>query len=531
VVAVVVGLKLRLLRNGLRRSTWRMVALIIGMLYALGVVVACWAGLLALRFAPAAVAADVTVLGFAVLTIGWLLMSLLVFGTDETVDPRKFALMPVPARDLQPGLFLAGLLGTPGIATVLVTLGLFATWSRGPGVLVATVITVPLGVATCFLLARTGTSAFSHALGSRRFRDFAAVALALVGAGIGLGVNAVANASAVTSPTELVGLLHRAGNVVGWTPVGWIWSVPAAVAAGAWGLAVIKLVLGGALVAGLWAAWRHFLDRSLTSASESGGGPVRAVASGGLADRLFPASPAGAVAARCLRYWRRDPRYLASLGGICVAPIVIIVTQLINVEHGSRPLAAFAPVFLALLLGSVVTNDISYDGSALWLHLSSGLPGAADRAGRAMATAVVIGPIAVIMTVLSGLLSGRPDLLPQTLALVITLGSVGLGVGCWAGSVWQIPVPPPGANPFQRNNSGGLASLASMGASTGLTVLIGLPAIALVVLSFWVGWLVYLAVAVGVITGILTIRAGIRTGGRRLDRRWPEVLTRVTATT
>jgi ABC-2 type transport system permease protein len=70
-----------------------------------------------------------------------------------------------------------------------------------------------------------------------------------------------------------------------------------------------------------------------------------------------------------------------------------------------------------------------------------------------------------------------------------------------------------------------------MGASTGLTVLIGLPAIALVVLSFWVGWLVYLAVAVGLITGILTIRAGIRTGGRRLDRRWPEVLTRVTATT
>ena len=37
---------------------------------------------------------------FAVLTAGWLLMSLLVFGVDETVDPARFALLPVRAREL-----------------------------------------------------------------------------------------------------------------------------------------------------------------------------------------------------------------------------------------------------------------------------------------------------------------------------------------------------------------------------------------------------------------------------------------------
>ncbi len=526
-VAVIVGLKFTLLRNGLRRSAWRTVALIIGMIYGLGVVLACWLGLLALRFAPASLAAGVTVPGFAVLTLGWLLMSLLVFGSDETVDPRRFALLPLPARRLQPGLFLAGLVGTPGIATAAIGLGLIVTWSRSPQLVLAAVITVPVGVATCFLLARTGTSAFSQALSSRRFRDFAAVALALLGAGIGLGVNAVANVSTGSSAADLLRVLARVTTVVGWTPVGWIWSVPAAVAAGSWLVATAKLLLGCGLVAGLWVAWGRFLDRSLTSALEPGGGTVRAVGAAGLADRLFTAGAAGAVAARCLRYWRRDPRYLAALGGICVAPIVIIATQLIDTGSGSRPAAAFAPVFLALLVGSVVTNDISYDGSALWLHVAAGVPGRVDRVGRAVAAAVVIGPIAVLMTVASAVLSGRADLLPQSLVLVVSLGLIGVGVGCWAGSVWQVPVPAPGANPFQRNSSGGLAAIASLGASTGLTVLIGLPVVALTIGSLWSGWLVAAAAVVGLLSGALTLRAGIDIGGRNLDRHWPEILARV----
>ena len=45
---------------------------------------------------------------FSALTLGWLLMSLLVFGVDETVDPAKFALLPVRAGELLPGLLAAG---------------------------------------------------------------------------------------------------------------------------------------------------------------------------------------------------------------------------------------------------------------------------------------------------------------------------------------------------------------------------------------------------------------------------------------
>jgi ABC-2 type transport system permease protein len=124
VVALLVRLKLTLLRNSLRRSVWRTVGLVLGAVYALGVVAAVLAGMVGLRLTSVGVTADVTVVAFSALSLGWLLLSLLVFGVDETVDPAKFALLPVRARDLLPGLLVAALVGLPGVSTVLVALGL-----------------------------------------------------------------------------------------------------------------------------------------------------------------------------------------------------------------------------------------------------------------------------------------------------------------------------------------------------------------------------------------------------------------------
>ena len=67
-VAVLVRLKLRLLRNSLRRSVWRTVGLIIGIVYGFGVVLAVLAGLVGLRFTSTAFTADVTIVAYAILT-------------------------------------------------------------------------------------------------------------------------------------------------------------------------------------------------------------------------------------------------------------------------------------------------------------------------------------------------------------------------------------------------------------------------------------------------------------------------------
>lgn len=180
-VGLLIRLKLTLLKNSLKRSVWRTIGLVIGLLYALGVVIGVLMGMVALRWTSTALTADVTVVAFSALTLGWLLMSLLVFGVDETVDPGKFAVLPLRSTDLLPGLFLAGFVGSPGIATVLASSGSIIAWARNVPLAMAAVVAFPLGVATCLLLSRAGTAGFARYLSSRRFRDFALVALALLG--------------------------------------------------------------------------------------------------------------------------------------------------------------------------------------------------------------------------------------------------------------------------------------------------------------------------------------------------------------
>ncbi len=523
-VALLVRLKLTLLRSSLRRSVWRTVGLILGLLYALGLVVAALIGLVALRWTSTETTADVTVVTFSFLTLGWLLMSLLVFGVDETVDPSKFALLPVRARELMPGLFVAGLVGSPGIATVLVGLGLVLTWSRDVAMTAAAVLAFPIGVATCFLMARAATAAFSAFLSSRRFRDLAFVLIGVVGASLGIGGNLLGNL-AENAGGSLRGVLTGTARILSWTPFGWAWSVPTDVARGQWGVGALHLLLALALVGGLWWTWGHFLAQRLVEPVEAGGAAAK-IKQGTVVERLYPATPAGAVAERTLRYWRRDPRYLAGVAGLLVAPVILVVTQLVN-EDGMSEIAAFAPTVLALLIGISLAQDLSYDGTGIWLHISTGLSGAEDRAGRVMSTLTIFTPLLVLMLAAAIGLTGRWDLLVRVLALTIGLTLIGLGAGAFIGALWQWPAPAPGANPFQKGNSGGLPSLLSFSVTTGITLLLGLPTIALVVGSFWEGWLGYLALVVGVVSGAIVLRIGITTGGRALDRRWPEVMASV----
>ncbi len=365
-VAILVRLKLSLLRNALRRSVWRTVGLIIGIVYALGVVAMALVGLVALRWTSVALTADVTVLAFAVLTAGWLLLSLLVFGIDETLDPSRFALLPVRAREIMPGLLVSGLISSTGLATVLVALGLLASWSRGVGPLLATVVAIPIGVATCFLLSRAGTAAFSAVLSSRRFRDFAFVGLAVLGLVFGVGANLVGGllGQGVGRFRTLLSRRRRAG-----------------------GLDAVRLGLGGAgrrrlgsvaarrPPAGCWlwpsscccgVVWGHYLGQRLTEPLEAARGAGR-MRGGGWVDRLYPATPVGGVAARTLRYWRRDPRYVAGIAGFLIGPVILMVAQLANPD-GQPLIAAFAPTLLCWLIGSSMAQDLSYDGSAIWVH-------------------------------------------------------------------------------------------------------------------------------------------------------------------
>jgi ABC-2 type transport system permease protein len=520
VVEILVRLKLTLLGNSLRRSVWRTVGLIVGLIYGLGAVVAVLAGLVALRLTSLALTADVTVVAFSLLTGSWLLMSLLVFGVDETVDPARFALLPVRAGELLPGLLAAALIGVPGVATILVSAGLVVTWARTGLLTAAALVAFPLGVLSCVLLARVATSALAAVLASRRFRDLVVVGFALFGLVVGLAGNLLSRSAA--TPDQLRQLLATIARILGWLPLGWAWSIPADIARGRQGDAAVHLALAVGMVAGLWWVWHHFLTLRLTSPTQTGA-QGRKVAESSWVDRISPATPAGGVAARSLRYWRRDPRYLAALAGFCVGPVILVVTQLAN--PGASPVVAvLAPSLVSLLIGLSVAQDLSYDGSALWLHAWSGVAGADDRSGRVRSAAIVFLPVIVIMIVASVATTGEWRLLAPAVGLGLGLGLASLGVGSVVGALWQWPAPPPGANPFAANNSGGLPGLLTLTATSFGTLAAGLPTIGLVIWSFFTPWVGLLALPVGLICGVVVLRVGVGWGGRLLDRRWPEVL-------
>lgn len=524
-VAVLVGLKLTLLRRSLSTSMVRRVGVILGACFALLMVGLAIATLVGLRSTDVETARAVTVLLFSSVTVSWLLLPLLIFGVDETLDPARFSLLPLTATRLRPGLLAAGLIGIPGLGTALAALASVITWTRGPAAAVAALIGAGLGVLTCFLASRVVTSGFSTLLSSRRFKDLAAVVLGVLALGLGVGSSLISN-SAGSDPDRVKELATNAGVVAGWTPFGWAWALPADVADGAWLTAVVRLVLAAGLVLGLWVAWGRLLNRALTNVTESEASRVGAHA--GWMDRFYGTSPAGAIAARCIRYWRRDPRYIASMVSLAVMPLILGVSFGLG-EDGSRGGMLVMPLILAGLAGPGLSSDLAYDGSAFWTHVTSGIPGSADRWGRLMALATFIVPLILVVLVVSLVLSGRADFAVGTVAMTIALGCCGAGLGLAVGGAYPGTAPPQGGNPFSTGSGNGLLTiLLFLGGAVGAAVLSS-PVIALAVLGLDSLVLQLAALAVAVVLGPLVLIAGVRWGGRQLEAAWPERLSQVAA--
>jgi ABC-2 type transport system permease protein len=528
VVAVLVGLKLRLLRNALRQSAWRIVGVVLATAYGLFLVALAVVGMIALRFTGVAVGPDVVVVGLSALTLGWTLVPLLASGMDDTLDPGRFALLPLRARELLPGLVASSLVGVPGVATVLIALASVVFWATGALPAIAALIGAVLGVLTSVVLARVVTTGLGGLMGGRRFRDSAAgivaVLASLSGVTVAMGMEAV---SRTPNAADLVGSLAA---LAGWTPFGWAWSLPADVASGRWGSAAAKLGCAVVLVAGLLRAWEALLERRLTSPLEARGGGER-VGQSGWIDRLVGTSSAGAVAGRCLRYWRRDPRYITSIAMYLILPIVLVVSMQLQRRSGDDlgavPWEFFGPFSLAMLVGLSTCQDLAYDGTAVWTHLTTGVPGRADRLGRLIALGVVVGPLFVLLQLAAAVISGRWDLVVPSTAVGAAAGLGGAGAASWIGAILQSPAAPAGANPFRTTNGGGLQAMIATMVTVAASGILAVPVLALA----WAGldqpWAAVAAPVVGLGIGLGAVTLGTRLGGGYLDGHWPEVLTNV----
>jgi ABC-2 type transport system permease protein len=156
-VAQFLRLKLRLLANIFRRSPWQVVGIVVGLIYGLGVAVLLFTALVGLRFVgDVEVIRDAFTVAGAATIIGFIVFPL-VFGVDDTMDPRRFALFGVPNRTLAFGLAVAAVVGIPAFVLAIVLLGTVFTWSRGPAELLLAIIAAAMAFATCILIARVAT--------------------------------------------------------------------------------------------------------------------------------------------------------------------------------------------------------------------------------------------------------------------------------------------------------------------------------------------------------------------------------------
>lgn len=512
-VAHLVRLKLTLLRNGLRRSVWKLIGILLGTLYALGVLVAVVAGLVALGVHDdPELTRTVLVLGGMVLVAGWWLLPLVAFGVDSTLDPDRFRLATVPRAQLLVGLALAGLVGLPGIATAVVGLASSLAWWRAPAGLLAGVIGGLLGVAVCVVGSRAVTTLLAPLVTGRRFREVAAVLaivpLLLLGPimlGTAAGLSAVADA------------LPEIADVIAWTPLGAPWTIGADVADGAWLAALARTAISLGTLAVLTLVW----DRAMAAALVRPEGSGHAATSAGLGffGRL-PATPVGAVTARCLTYWLRDSRYAAA---VAVVPVQVLLLWFVG-RDGNLVLAA--PALVAFVMGWALSADVAYDDTAFWTHLAAPIDGRVDRTGRAIAGLIVGGVVVLATCAVALSLSGHWSAAAPTIAMAFGVLATGIGASSVYSARVVYPVPKPGESPFSTPQGSSFAVMITQLAGLLMLLVLCLPTVGLAVAAILTGNVVLsvLSVVVGFGLGAVVLVAGIRTGARVYDGRAPELL-------
>ncbi|WP_210479210.1 hypothetical protein [Naasia sp. SYSU D00948] len=514
---VFLRLKLRLLVNSFRRSPWQAVGLAVGVLYGLGVAVFGAVGLTALRLVDADGARTIVVIAGSAITLGFLLVPL-VFGVDDTLDPRRFSLFGIPNTRLATLLAVSALISVPSIALAIIALASVVTWSRDPGSFVLAVLSAALILATCVLGARVTTSVAAFLLASRRAREFMAVVGILVLVLLSPAGVVLANADWSANGGAPARTL---ADILAWTPLGAAWAFPGDAARGDWGGAILHLLFATAFVGVLWLAWRALVAWMLVTPEREA--RVKAYTGLGWFDRL-PATPGGAVAARSATYWIRDPRYRVSLLMIPITPFLMMV-PLLFVGVPVEALALIPVPVICLLLGWSVHNDVAYDNTAIWLHVASGTPGRADRWGRLFPALVLGIPLLIVGSVVSAAVHGDWIVVCGLLGVGAALLFGGMGFSSVLSARFPYPVVRPGDSPFSSPQSTGATSAVVQSVAFLVSVVLALPALGFAALGLFGpdGWF-WASLAAGLVVGLLALWAGVRFGARIFERRGPELL-------
>ncbi|MEU9133237.1 transporter [Kitasatospora sp. NPDC048540] len=520
VVRTLVSLKLRLLRNGLRRSPGRRAVYLIGSLLGLLFTAGLATGVAALH--GHAGAADAALVLATSLTIGWAALPLFLFTGDESSDPTRLTMLPLAPGPLLRGSVLAALIGPGPVLSLLLLAGAAVAAADGAGSAVTAVVGVPLAVLTLVVLSRAVAAGNARLLSSRRGKDFAIFGGLLFAVLIQVG-NLVFQSTFGKPGAQQLDLspLQPYAAVLRWIPpVSALGAVHSA-GAGAWGVALAQLALAAGLLLVLVRWWHGSLRQLMVTADASTQVATRGVGSS-RAWRLLPPGRTGAVMQRHLRYAWREPRAKAA---IFTSVGMVLVFCALSVIQGWA--SVYVVALGGLMLGLQMVNVFGMDGAAFWTVAATlGTPAQAreELRGRAAAVLSYALPLVVVLGLVLAAATGQWGALAPALGLTLA----GLGAGIGLGAVLSVLAPyamPADGNPMRGAAPGqtGVVLLNSFGSMVGVAVLAS-PVGALLLWLLGDGGPAWTVLAAGPLYGVLVAALGVRIAAGRLVGRLPEIL-------
>ena len=515
---LLVQLKLRLLFNALRASTGAKVGFILSTIFA--ALVAGGVFYLLSILGGGIAAADLTTAIFCVFGLAWLILPLIVFGLDSTLDPATLALYPLRTRPLAVGLLAASATGAWPAATLLGLLGVTIGLARGAlGVLVA-LLAVLLQVLFCITLARFVTTGLAGMLRSRRGKDFAALLIIPIFAayeGFIQIVPKLTGEGALTA-ASFGGVDHW----LRWTPPGLAVHAIRDASTGHPGTALLRLVLLAGIIVVLGLAWIRSLQRAMVTTDTSTQSAVR-----GSALPFARYGLRGTVAARFWLYQRREPFALIYWGITAVIMVVVAIRTVLTPDWFGGLLAC--GVAGGAFVGAFHTNAIGMSGPGFGLEAAA----LSDRrALRAYFSGqnIAVGAIAVpLVTAISfGLAAVAKHPIDGFVAMAVGLAAIGAGLAL--ANLFTVasayPMEKRGGTPVPRAASGHNGQAAASQLLTLLAVGVAVTPVILAAVFTRTGpaaiWMPVL-VAGGAAYGLALAWAGVRGAAITAEQKLPEL--------
>ena len=456
-----VQLKLRLLRNALRSSTRAKVSFVISTAAAALVAAGTFTGLALLRGQSTSV--DVATVVFTLFAFGWLMLPLLTFGLDSTLDPAALASYPLRTRPLAMGLLAASATGAWPLANLLGLSGVTVGLAGGALGVVIAVVAVVLEVLFCITLARCVTTGFARMLRSRRGKDLAAFLfipiVALYETFTQVVPRLAASGKLTTSSFSGVDRWLR------WLPPGLATHAIQDASSGRAGFAVARLALLAGIVAVLGVLWVRSLDRALITADTSTQrSKVRA--------RTLPFARSGlrgSVAARFWIYQRREPSSLMVWGITAVIMAAVSVSVILGGSgHGHPGVLIGSAVFGAGFVGVFHANMVGWTGPPFVLEATALSDRRSLRAyllGQDIAFAAVAVPLLTVVSFGLAFAAGYPAY--GFLGMAADLA--GIGAGLALANIFTVTLP----YPIEKRTGSPMRQAASGYAAAGIASTLG----------------------------------------------------------